>query len=96
MKFLAHIRRLWDVYLAAATIAICLYGTAFVMIHDWHKPSEAAATKPDSLDALYQVMIGEDSLTILSGVRRVSSLLDSVCIQLSGFDCQETGVLKDD
>lgn len=64
-------------------LVVAFFGTILVITG---KQPPVPANR-EQINEFYQVMVGSDSLSVLSTVQRTSALLDSICIQLSGSRC---------
>lgn len=68
--------------LTTAGIAIKLWMDSRVIVQ---RPAHVA-----QIDSIYEIFVGPDSSSLLNTTRRVSELLDSLCIQASGQRCNHS------
>lgn len=73
-------------------ITAIILTTAGIALRLWID-SRAVVQRPvhaAQIDSIYEIFVGPDSSSLLNTTRRVSELLDSLCIQTSGQRCNHS------
>lgn len=77
---------------ALIAITALILTTAGIALRLWID-SRAIVQRPvhaAQIDSIYEIFVGRDSSSLLNTTRRVSELLDSLCIQTSGQRCNHS------